>query len=359
MYYVIIGLGENFHRYQTKIIRLLGRPNILHFVDQKGGSLTLESGEIVPIDDHVQFKKKLKKIQLSSCDLKLVIATNKFEDIVINYETFSEFHVLKYKYFTKDVEIIIVSRQRMLNTLVVTDPNPGKPNLKNKQILITGTSSGIGLELAKKLLEHEARVHGVSRREPELHSQNFSHHKIDLSNLSDLAKNSDLYKSKYDVVYLNAGVSAVLGASESWDFESVLRIFKINFLQNIILLNHLVSRNSLNSGATIIFTTTSMQNSYENALYITSKHAIDAFLIEFSIYYRDRIKFIAYLDPGWLKTEMGGEEAPGEIDSIFPAFLIPFVQEKPKDNLFKISCGDYAYLSFHQFIDKLKVLQYF
>lgn len=48
--------------------------------------------------------------------------------------------------------------------------------------LVTGTSSGLGKELALQLLEHEDHeVHGLSRRSPKINHPRYTHHTVDLS----------------------------------------------------------------------------------------------------------------------------------------------------------------------------------
>ncbi len=60
--------------------------------------------------------------------------------------------------------------------------------LKNKWIIVTGDSRGIGLELAKKLLENGARVAGWSRHDPGIDHPGFRHYHVDVSKGEDIDK---------------------------------------------------------------------------------------------------------------------------------------------------------------------------
>ena len=45
--------------------------------------------------------------------------------------------------------------------------------LSNKNIIVTGSSSGIGLSITKALLKNKANVLGVSRKIPDISNENY------------------------------------------------------------------------------------------------------------------------------------------------------------------------------------------
>ena len=53
--------------------------------------------------------------------------------------------------------------------------------LSKKNIIVTGSSSGIGLSITKALLKNKANVLGISRRAPSLSNKNYQHINFDLS----------------------------------------------------------------------------------------------------------------------------------------------------------------------------------
>ena len=94
-----------------------------------------------------------------------------------------------------------------------------KYNLKNKVILITGASKGIGKAIATKLVENDARVLLLSRDENTLKKINYNFNKngiqsiyksIDVSNLSDLMDAVEYAKETWgtiDGIINNAGIT--------------------------------------------------------------------------------------------------------------------------------------------------------
>ena len=69
--------------------------------------------------------------------------------------------------------------------------------LSNKNIIVTGSSSGIGLCITKALLKNKANVIGVSRKIPDISNENYQHIEFDLSKIeSEYEKLNNLIKEK-------------------------------------------------------------------------------------------------------------------------------------------------------------------
>ena len=68
--------------------------------------------------------------------------------------------------------------------------------LSNKNIIVTGSSSGIGLSITKALLKNKANVLGISRRNPNFSNKNYHHIQFDLSNIETEYEKLTTYKRK-------------------------------------------------------------------------------------------------------------------------------------------------------------------
>ncbi len=78
-----------------------------------------------------------------------------------------------------------------------------------KNILITGCSSGLGLALTNKYLKKGFKVFGISRKKPDIEDINFIHKSFDLSNISEIKTQLTTFIKdikELDTVFLNAGM---------------------------------------------------------------------------------------------------------------------------------------------------------
>ncbi len=112
--------------------------------------------------------------------------------------------------------------------------------------IITGTSSGLGLELAKKLLEDENnRVFGISRRCAIAHER-YTHNRLDLCNLHDVMDLELPISGDEEAVFLinNAGWigEVALVGKEGLDHDAIHESFNINLVAPTILINQFISQ---------------------------------------------------------------------------------------------------------------------
>ena len=114
-------------------------------------------------------------------------------------------------------------------------------------ILITGTSSGIGYGLARTFLKRGNTVLGISRREHgELMSMDrYRHLKLDITDTKRLQKTlPDFLKDQhhFDLVILNSGVLGEIKLMHEVKPEEMKAVFEINVWANKVLLDLLFSQ---------------------------------------------------------------------------------------------------------------------
>ena len=104
---------------------------------------------------------------------------------------------------------------------------------KNKKIIITGTSRGIGLELARKFAEQEYQVLALSRNNApvsKINSEYISSFSFDISNDSDFEKVTEFVKDSWegqvDILINNAGaiLNKPFKETTSEDFRKVYEV---------------------------------------------------------------------------------------------------------------------------------------
>lgn len=201
-------------------------------------------------------------------------------------------------------------------------------DLTNKRILVTGTSSGLGVEIARALTARGAHVIGTVRHiasnEKQAHAirganpqGRFELIELDLSSLDSVRACASglLEKAKsIDVIITNAGVMATPFGHTRDGFESQ---FGINHLGHFVLVNHLVPL--LHSGSRLIsvssaghrlfdfdiddlnFTTTEYQ---PQLAYSRSKTANILFAVEFDRRYRHLGIRACAIHPGNIATNL-------------------------------------------------------
>jgi len=169
-------------------------------------------------------------------------------------------------------------------------------------ILITGTSSGLGYELAKQFIARGDTVYGTSRRKTNL---NIKHLQIDFNNLEELTINfKDFIKNvlNFDIVILNAGILGEINKVSNLSIDQFNKTFNVNVLANKVILDRLLL-NKINLKQVIGISSGAALKSYHGwSLYCTSKSAFKQLL---STYAQEHphINFTS-LAPGIIKTDM-------------------------------------------------------
>tara|TARA_Y100000389_G_C17328856_1_gene446982 strand:+ start:283 stop:987 length:705 start_codon:yes stop_codon:yes gene_type:complete len=173
--------------------------------------------------------------------------------------------------------------------------------LKNKNILITGNTSGIGLELNKLLLKNN-NLYCLSRSKSKI--KNKLNLKVNISNLKILEKklHNTNFPKKIDYLILNAGILGKIDLLDKLNISDFEEILKINFLSNKILIDFFIKKKiklinvvSISSGAAI-----SSKDGW--GLYCCSKSALLQLINTYSLENKN-IKFISCA-PGLAKTKM-------------------------------------------------------
>lgn len=209
----------------------------------------------------------------------------------------------------------------------------------NKIAFITGANKGIGLETARQLGQHgfhillgarsaEKGLEAVKQLEGEGISAEFI--QIDVSDSQSIATAATEIESKFnhlDVLINNAGVNldSPDNAMDNLPMGSFRDTFETNLFglidttQRLIPLlkkapaARIVNLSSILSSNTLHLDPTSPIYDFKWPAYDVSKSAVNAYTVHLAYALKETPIKVNAAHPGWVKTDMGGDEAPMEI----------------------------------------------
>ena len=193
--------------------------------------------------------------------------------------------------------------------------------------VVTGASRGIGSEFVVRLLEDGWRVYAGYRSNKHrlelIDNENLICHSLDVTDNESIKKFGESITSNVDLLINNAGVPDgrwrnIREIDDSW----VLEVLNINSVGPVRMVKQLYDKMVHNSH-TIVAMISSLMGSIDDChsgrsyAYRASKAALNMFSVAMkNEAYDDNISFLI-LHPGWVKTRMGGEQAPVELtDSV-------------------------------------------
>src|SRR5258707_4016647 len=215
-------------------------------------------------------------------------------------------------------------------------------DLRGKRILVTGVSAGLGVETARSLAAHGAKVTGAARdlekakaatalvqKDGDANGGGLELIELDLANLKSVRACADGLLEQgepFDVVIANAGVMATPFGKTADGFETQ---FGTNHLGHFVLVNRIASL--LRDGGRLI-NLSSAGHRYSNVdlgdpnfertpyepfvAYGRSKTANILFAVAFDKRHQDRGVRAAAVHPGGIRTELGRYAEPGRIEKV-------------------------------------------
>ena len=172
-----------------------------------------------------------------------------------------------------------------------------------KNILITGCSSGFGLALTNYYLEKGFNVYGISRNKPNIKNENFIHKSFDLSNISEIKNQLTSFIEEikeFNTVFLNAGMLGKIEILSELSIEELNEVYSLNVYANKEILDILMNIKVKNI---IIISSGASKNGYKGwGAYSLSKAGVNILV---NLYSNEMLntKIIA-LAPGVIKTPM-------------------------------------------------------
>ena len=208
---------------------------------------------------------------------------------------------------------------------------------KMKNIVITGTSRGIGFELAKQFAENGHQVLALSRNTTPLSAvnhKNITALSVDISNNDDLNKVTDFIKStwkKVDVLINNAGklINKPFTEISSEDF---LEVYKVNVFGVAEITKLMIPFLQKGSHVVTISSIGGIQGSLKFpglAAYSSSKGAVITLSELLAEEYKEQQIAFNVLALGAVQTEM--------LEEAFPGYQAPISASEMADYIYNFS----------------------
>jgi len=187
-------------------------------------------------------------------------------------------------------------------------------------VLITGANRGIGLEFVKGFAADGWRVHACSRnveKSKEVRSLggDVVCHKLDVTNglkVASLAR--ELADEPLDLLINNAGIYGPRTGFGETDYDEWLSVLQVNTLAPLRMVERFAGLLEKSDGRTVV-NISSIMGSIGNAssggsyIYRSSKAALNMITKTLSNDLGERGFTVVSFHPGWVQTDMGGEEA--------------------------------------------------
>lgn len=191
--------------------------------------------------------------------------------------------------------------------------------------LITGANRGLGLELTRQLAEAGWRVHACCRRPEKARTlkelardsgADVPCHRLDVTDGLQLAAvGRELAEEALDLLVNNAGIFGPRGGFGRIAYEDWLQVFNVNTLAPMRVAETFAPHLARAEGAKLINVSSRLGSIAETDrsgahIYRSSKAALNMVTKCLSIDLAPREIVVAAVHPGWVRTDMGGRDAP-------------------------------------------------
>ena len=217
--------------------------------------------------------------------------------------------------------------------------------LKGKNALVTGSSRGVGQQIVQGLAKLGCNiiVHGRTKNScvktlEILEDYNVKTYCVfgelsDEKQVNQLIKQVENLNINIDVLYNNAALMSPYREDfwgHSWD--SWMESFKVNVIAMYSLCGAFIPKMIENGFGRVINLTSGIKEEPELAPYGASKWAVNKLTDDLASKVKNTPVRINTLDPSWLQTDLGGENADNPVEAVMPGALAPALIEDDGPN---------------------------
>ena len=229
-----------------------------------------------------------------------------------------------------------------------------KADIRGKWALVTGASRGIGRQVCLGLSQygcnlvlHSRDVVHTESLAAELTAKGVQVRQVG-AELSDQSQVDAMLTTVsgagpgIDIVYNNAAVMTPYHSDwQDVPADDFHRSFEVNVISLVRICHGLIPGMMQRHWGRIINVTSGIEDQPELIAYAISKAAVDKFVTDTAGRLKDAGVLMNLVDPGWLRTDMGGPQASDAVESVLPGALVPaLIDDGTTGTLFRAQ--DYA-----------------
>ena len=239
-------------------------------------------------------------------------------------------------------------------------------DISEKWALVTGASRGIGREIAEALSQQGCNLvlHSRSVVHTEALAEKLSTNDVravslaadlsDVDQVNRMLSDLDGIAPQIDILYNNAAIMMPYHEDVYHiPSEAFRKSFEINVISQIKLCNALIPSMMERGWGRVINLTSAIEYLPQLAPYAISKAALKKFVEDFAPILKGSGVTMNSLDPGWLRTDMGSEEAPNPVESVIPGALIPVLTSDGLSGV-EYQAQDYSGMTLEQALDSIR-----
>lgn len=220
-------------------------------------------------------------------------------------------------------------------------------NPQRRTILLVGASRGLGHAMAAEFVNQGWHVVGTVREGgqtalhdlADAHSDQVAIEQLDITDPDQIARLRErLLGNPFDMLFVNAGTAnrdqdETIAETPTGEFVRVMLTNALGVMRAVEGLQELVRP------AGLIGVMSSGQGSVANnekgghEVYRGSKAALNQYMRSYAARHVDDQRSLVLMAPGWIRTELGGPEAPLSIEEAIPPLVDTLVAQQGKRGL--------------------------
>lgn len=237
-------------------------------------------------------------------------------------------------------------------------------DVKGKWTLITGASRGIGCLTARYMADLGSNLILHSRKKE--HTQKLAEELLvkgvqikcveaelaDSGAVQRMLEEIDSFGIDVDIIFNNAGLQVAYRTDYlSTPVSDYVTSFHVNCIAPMTIVYHFLSGMKERNFGRIINTTSGIMYEPEQAGYSASKYGLNRVTIDLGKTVQGTNVCINLTDPGWCRTDLGGDKAPNSPESALPGYLVGALIDDKKSGRF-LPAQDFAGLTLKEAVSK-------